>query len=389
MRKTNDSDLLVIGGGIVGLSHAWSALRRGMSVTVVEADERPVGASVRNFGHCCITGQTGELGELADAGRESWLRAAQDAGFWIREAGAHVVASRPEELAVLEEARRGTGADRIRMVDAEEMRRVLGRHRRPQSPSAAAILGGAALPGDLRVDPRAATDRLAASVDAHPRGRVLRRTRALAVDDHGVLTSRGRVDGDHTVIAVGHHLGDLLPGLADSAEVQQCALSMALVEAPEGFTSDAAVLTGTSLLRYDTFSRTAAAEQLRARIAVEAPELLEVGANVMFARRPDGTVIVGDSHRYAGTVDPFLDEQTSQLLLDAVADVLGVDGLRVRQRWQGVYAHSAARPLVVEAVDSRTTAVTVTTGVGMTVAFGLAERTLARLTSAEEPVPSP
>ncbi|RAG65765.1 TIGR03364 family FAD-dependent oxidoreductase, partial [Burkholderia multivorans] len=68
----NHSDMIVVGAGIIGLAHAGAAARRGLSVTILEADTVPRGASVRNFGHACITGQTGEFAELAAAGRHQW-----------------------------------------------------------------------------------------------------------------------------------------------------------------------------------------------------------------------------------------------------------------------------------------------------------------------------
>ena len=37
-------DLAIVGAGIVGLAHAVEAVRRGLSVVVVERDERATGA---------------------------------------------------------------------------------------------------------------------------------------------------------------------------------------------------------------------------------------------------------------------------------------------------------------------------------------------------------
>ncbi|WP_046385607.1 FAD-dependent oxidoreductase, partial [Kitasatospora aureofaciens] len=56
---TPRSDVVIVGAGIIGLAHAFEALSNGLSVTVLDRDRRPVGASVRNFGHCCISAQDG------------------------------------------------------------------------------------------------------------------------------------------------------------------------------------------------------------------------------------------------------------------------------------------------------------------------------------------
>ena len=50
-------DIAIVGAGIVGLAHALAAVRRGLSVTVIDRDARAAGASVRNFGFVTVTGQ--------------------------------------------------------------------------------------------------------------------------------------------------------------------------------------------------------------------------------------------------------------------------------------------------------------------------------------------
>ncbi|MBE8146709.1 hypothetical protein IOD13_12180 [Brevibacterium casei] len=123
-----------------------------------------------------------------------------------------------------------------------------------------------------------------------------------------------------------------------------------------------------------------AAEAVRDEVARAPPELIAVGANVMFGPRPDGTIIIGDSHEYGRGVDPFIPESTTDVLSPRrPASSTSPPGSPSASGGRGVYASSPTRPLLVETVDERTTVATVATGIGMTIAFGLAERTLAAL----------
>ncbi|MFD5466551.1 TIGR03364 family FAD-dependent oxidoreductase [Kitasatospora sp. NPDC127059] len=365
------SDVVIVGAGIVGLAHAFEALSRGLSVTVVERDRQPVGASVRNFGHCCITAQDGELLGLARRSRSGWLRAAQAAGFWAEEAGALVVARSATEAAVLEELSAERGGDAVRLRTAAQTAAALGR------PEGATddLVGGALLPADLRVNPREAAPALARWVAGQPQGRVLWGTAVTGVESGTVHTTRGPVHGDRILVCVGHDVDYLFPELAEEHEVQRCRLTMARAEAPAAFRTASAVLTATSMLRYDAFTAQSSAARLREEVLGHSAELLEIGANVMFARLPDGTVLIGDSHHYDATTPPFVDERTHELLSDAVARVLGVPELRILERWQGVYASSARGPLLVRDLAPGARVLSVTSGIGMTLSFGLAAAT--------------
>ncbi len=361
-----ETDVLVVGAGIAGLAHAAAAHARGLSVTVIDRDSRAVGASVRNFGHACVTAQSGELLDLAMVARERWLHYSAVAGFFSVESGAIAVARSPEELAVLEELSASREPGQVAMAGSDAIREQLGS-------GDAAILGGAVLRDDVRVDPREAVGALAAWLESQGVS-FLWRTSYLGGD----LTSRGRFRAERTIVCVGHDLDYLYPGLASEHEVERCGLQMTRIEAPGARLIRPAVLTGTSMLRYPAFTGTDAAVALRARVAADDPGLVDIGANVMFTQRPDGTIIAGDSHHYDATMDPFQREATTELLLGRIAEVLGVPGVRVVERWQGVYASSAQHPYLIEEIEPGVTAVSITSGVGMTISFGLAERTFGR-----------
>jgi D-hydroxyproline dehydrogenase subunit beta len=365
---TEQTDVLVVGAGIAGIAHAIAAHERGLRVTVIDRDHRAVGASVRNFGHACVTAQSGELLELATAARAKWLRYGGLAGMFVREAGAVAVARSAAEAAVLEELSASREPGQVRLLTAAEVREHLGADADP------AIVGGAHLRDDLRVDPREAVGALAAWLADQPEVTVRWGTSFLGAEDGVARTSRGVIRAERIIVCVGHDLDLLFPDLAAEGEVQRCALQMALAEPIDGLRLAPAVLTGTSMLRYPAFSETAAATALRAEMTARRPDLVEIGANVMFTQRPDGTLIVGDSHRYAPTMDPFLAESTTGTLLDEISRVLG-SPLRVRQRWQGVYASSDRQPYLIGEVSPGVTAVSITSGVGMTISLGVAEKT--------------
>lgn len=339
-------DLVVVGAGVVGLAHAWHAVRRGLSVAVVERDEHAAGASVRNFGHGCFTAQDGVAFEYAMAAREQWLTLAREAGFWLRESGTLVMARHDDERAVLEEF---ASVRDIALTDE-----------------------GAFLPLDIRVNPREAVHAIAALLAA--RGVTFHwSTNVLTVEPGLVRTSRGELRCRAAVVAVGHDVDRFFPDLAEERQIQRCQLRMLRVA--HGGVIDPAVLTGFSMLRYEAFARCPSTEKVRERLTNDHPELVEAGLNLMFTQLPDGSLTIGDTHHYGRTVDPYRPEDLDDLVLTETARLLGVPGLRVLERWRGIYA-SAPEPFLTATPVPLTRAVSVTSGIGMTTALGLAPAVL-------------
>lgn len=367
---TRGYDVAIIGSGIVGLGAAYAAVRRGLSVCVIEQSSRPIGASIRNFGHLCIGAQQGEARVLAEAGRETWLRLSRDAGFWLRESGTLIAARHQDELELIEAAAADGG---IEMFSADEFAEL--------TPVAREVLvGGARIAGDLQTNPRTAAEHIAAYLAALG-VEFSYRTSATSVSTGVVHTTRGTVHAGQVILAVNHDIDRLLPDTAAEAAVQRCVLDMLRVRLPLTKTLDAPLLTGWSLLRYGRFESLPEVAAVRSRLHGARPDLAAIDLNQMYTQLPDGSVILGDTHHRDPAPLPFQAEDAQQALIDEALELFGVPSLRVIERWQGMYASGAAEFLDREVMPG-VRAIAATTGIGMTCGFGLAERAIERADAA-------
>src|SRR5215472_3068535 len=120
-------DLAVIGGGIIGLAHAYIAAKAGKRVAVIEKDVRANGASIRNFGFITVTGQErGDSWRLARRTRDVWAEVAPKADIRLEQQGLYLTARSSEALAVIEAFLATEMGEGCRLVSAGEFRRATG-----------------------------------------------------------------------------------------------------------------------------------------------------------------------------------------------------------------------------------------------------------------------
>src|SRR5258708_4743859 len=119
------AEVAVVGGGIIGLAHAWLAARRGWSVVLFERHEFAQGASIRNFGMIWPIGQpAGERLQLALRSRAIWSDVVEETGIQVASTGSVHLAYRDDEAAVIHEfAEAGPRHGyRCRLMNAEQVR---------------------------------------------------------------------------------------------------------------------------------------------------------------------------------------------------------------------------------------------------------------------------
>jgi len=367
----NTFDVAIVGAGIVGLAHALAASRLGLRVVMLDRDAQANGASVRNFGFVTVTGQEqGAVWRRARRSRDVWAEVAGPAGIAIEQQGLVMVAQRPEAEAVLDAFLRTEMGEDCARLDRPAAKDRLG------ALTPAALRGALFSPLDLRVESRTAIPALARWLEASGSVTIRRGVAVQGVETGRVETGAGTIRADAIIVCPGDDLATLFPGALADAGLTRCKLQM-LRLAPPGVRLPATIMSDLSLVRYLGYAALPEAAALRARLEAEQPDHLAHGIHLIVAQGADGSLIVGDSHDYAPTPDPFSSEAVERLILEEFAAVFGAVP-PVTERWIGTYA-SASGHSIVEAPADGVRLVVVTSGTGASTAFALAEEVIGAL----------
>jgi FAD dependent oxidoreductase TIGR03364 len=367
-------DVAVVGAGIVGLAHAYLAARSGKTVRVFERSPAARGASVRNFGMIWPIGQpAGALHRMALSSRDIWLELLREAGWPFRATGSLHLAYREDEAAVGKEF-----SDKAAALGYDcawlSARETLARTERVRSEG---LLGALWSPTELTVDPREIVGCLPEFLAERYGVRFSFATAVRRVETSYLEAPGERCEAGLIVVAGGDDFSTLFPEHFRASGMTRCKLQMMrTVAQPEGFSLGPSLAFGLTFKHYPTFQVCPSLPALQERVRRETPELERFGIHVMVAENARRELTIGDSHEYGLEVDLRDQPRINRLILDYAQQYLRVPRLEIRESWHGVYAKHSERTYVVAAPVDGVRIVTVTSGTGMTLSFGIARETL-------------
>lgn len=365
-------DLAVIGSGIIGLAHAYVAAKMGKSVVVIERDTRANNASIRNFGFITVTGQARDtVWPLARRARDLWAEIAPQAGIAIEHRGLMLTARYPESVAVLEAFMATDMAEDCAIMTPAQLR---ASHTQICARTNMATLWS---PHELRVESRTAIPKLAAWLANHWGVKFMTATAAYAVAPPHIATSRGDVHAQAAIVCPGDDFATLFPDRIAAHTPTKCILTMLRLASP-GFILPAGVMSDLGLVRYAGYADLPEAAPLKARMQRDYPRHLAHGVHLIVVQSADGSLVVGDSHHYDATPQPFMATESEALILQEFRAATGLTPPPVIERWTGIYS-SAEKPFFIDAPSPNVRLVMVTSGAGASMSFGLAERVITEL----------
>jgi FAD dependent oxidoreductase TIGR03364 len=365
-------EVVVVGGGIVGLMHAVQARQRGHEVIHLEREAGTRGASVRNFGLIWISGRGGgpEL-DLALRARQLWEEiAGLIPGTGFRPHGSMTLASNDAELTVLKEAAaRPDAADRgYQLLHPDEVAEL--------NPALRGSFAGGLLGGkDAIVEPRLVPEAIRTHLRAAGSGYSwLPGREVIELGDRAVRDHTGAWhSGDLIVLCPGAAhtglVGSHLAGFA-SPPVRRVRLQMLQTE-PFAGQLTTSVADGDSLRYYPAYDLPGLAA-----LPPQVPVAAAAAAQLLLVQRLNGGLTIGDTHSYAEPFPFDVDEAPYDHLRARAEELLGSRLPPTRLRWAGVYSQVSTADLYHRSqVTDGIVLVTGPGGRGMTCSPAIAEET--------------
>jgi glycine/D-amino acid oxidase-like deaminating enzyme len=148
---------------------------------------------------------------------------------------------------------------------------------------------------------------------------------------------------------------------------------MLKAETDKKFTLGPTLCAGLTLRHYTAFKKCASLAKVSAKYDTESLEYKDHGIHVLLAQNNYGELIIGDSHHYSKTPEPFDREDVNELILKYLDTFASIGSFRITERWNGVYPKVSDNSSLILNPEKGVSIVTGLGGAGMTLSFGLAE----------------
>jgi FAD dependent oxidoreductase TIGR03364 len=367
-RTLDGQRTIVVGGGIIGTTHALGALLRGAHVVHLERDPVPHGATVRNFGLVWVSGRAeGAELELALRSRALWEEIGDAVpGVGFRANGSLTLLNNEDEMKVAERALARPDAN-VREFELLSHDEVQQRNPALEGKFEAGLYCGR----DAAVESRVALGALREWMSATGRYEFHTGRELVGVSDYEVTDHRGEHHrGDQVWLCLGATLSGFAAELFEYEPLRRVRLNMAETQ-PLSRTLTTSVANGDSFRYYPGF-RADAGELLDEQETLASQYAIQL----LCQQRLHGGLTIGDTHEADAPGLFETHDAPMDVIVTAARELIGDDFPPIERRWSGVYHQ--VEPTSSELYYRRelargVSAITGAGGRGMTLAPAIAE----------------
>ncbi|MBO0936039.1 TIGR03364 family FAD-dependent oxidoreductase [Fibrella sp. HMF5335] len=372
-------DLIIVGAGILGASHACHATQRGLRVLLLEKDNRPVGSTVRNFGQIVPSGMAGQWFEYGRRTLELYRQWQAETDLSLRQNGSVYVASDEDEWQLANELFDKRRAENY-PCELLSKDQTLTKYPllRPDY-----VRGSLWFPDEMSAEPDVFIHRFIDylvrrhGVTYRPNAAVVG---CLSNYSGAIVTLAGgeRLSAGRVLICGGYEFRLLYPDVfADSGLIVSKLQMMQTVPMP-AVALLGNILTGLTIRRYESFAECASFAHIQTPDHLA--QLKNWGIHLLFKQATDGSIIIGDTHEYApaARIDDLgydTKDALNHLMLTEARRIVQFPVEPIARTWAGFYAQTADE-IFVHDVDNYIRIVTGIGGKGMSSGAGYAEASM-------------
>lgn len=376
MSTDKSTDIAIVGAGIAGLAHAYMAARKGYRVRVFEREQFAVGASVRNFGLVWPIGQAPGIGlDRALRSREHWLEVTSAADIWVKQNGSLHLAYHQDEAHVLQEFMDlyRYEAYQLQWLSPEDVVRLSPGVRKE------GLLGGLYSSTECTVYSREAIRQIPKWLTEKYGVEFCFGCAVTSVEMPHLIAGNEKWKTDALIICNGADFETLYPEFFKQQAITKCKLQMMKGIPTTQRELGPSLCAGLTLRHYEAFRACTGLKSVSDRYDQENSAFQEHGVHVLLAQNAFGEFIIGDSHHYGLTLEPFDREEVNSLILNYLSTFYRTEDITITERWNGTYPKYKGGIDLIMHPEKNVTIVNGLGGAGMTLSFGLAEEIIAKL----------
>jgi FAD dependent oxidoreductase TIGR03364 len=375
-------DLLIIGGGVLGVFHAYHAQRRGLEVLLPEKTSAPVGATVRNFGQVVPSGMDRHWQKFGRESLEIYASLQKEFDLSVRRLGSIYIASDDDELTLLHELREINAANDYH----SELWNPRQCHARYPQLRTDYCRGGLFYPDEISINPRLMIHQLHRYMNQQSGYKSYFQTCVCDLAESGDLVEARTTDGkvfraERAIICGGSEFQLLFPEEFQQSDLTAVRLQMLRLKPQTDIQIPGNVLTGLSIRRYESFTQCPSWSSVKSR-ETEDSFWRKWGVHILFKQESDGGIILGDSHEYASArqVDDLqfdLRRDINDYFVAEGRKIFDLPSWDIEAAWYGVYCQTShPSGIFTKTIGSNIHIVTGIGGKGMTSSAAFANHQL-------------
>ncbi|AUP80565.1 TIGR03364 family FAD-dependent oxidoreductase [Flavivirga eckloniae] len=377
-------DLIIVGGGVLGTFHAYHALAKGYSVLMLEKNNAPLGATVRNFGQVVPSGMNLKWQSYGCESLAIYKSIQQRFDISIRQNGTVYIASNEEEAQLLEELYQINEANNYEsyLLTKEQCLKKYKGLKESYCNS------GLFFPQEVTVEPRVMIGKLHKFMKAHYELNYLPNTTVINTHEVNgaveVVSSEGTVyKASKVIICSGSDFKTLYPMVYNNSDLQVSKLQMLQTKSQGNYELNGSVLTGLTIRRYESFTQCPSYEEIKSKEDLNSFEK-QFGVHILFKQATDGSVIIGDSHEYADAKDIDnlgfdLNMDIDDFMIKEAKKIINLPSYEIQNRWAGFYSQCKTKDIFECQIGDNVHIVTGIGGKGMTGSAGFSKDSINRI----------